>query len=42
MKSFFITPVFNKENMIGNVLEGITQSVAGEYTAIFIIDGCRR
>lgn len=40
MKSYFITPVFNKENMIGKVLEGIAQSVSGAYTAIFIIDGC--
>lgn len=42
MKSFFIIPTFNKEHLIGKVIEGIHLSVSSTmpYKMIFIVDGC--
>lgn len=42
MRSFFIAPVFNKENLIAQVCNGILQSVSkdADFKVIFIIDGC--
>ena len=42
MRSFFIVPVFNKENLILQVCNGILQSVSkdADFKVIFIIDGC--
>jgi len=40
MKTYFILPIFNKEDLIHDVLEGIVNSVSGEYKVITILDGC--
>jgi len=40
MKTYFILPIFNKEELIENVLEGITNSISGDYKVITILDGC--
>lgn len=42
MRCYFIIPTFNKESMIGKVIEGIHNCVSKtmDYKIIFIIDGC--
>lgn len=40
MVSYFIIPVHNKENLIGQVIDGILKSVSDDYKIIFVIDGC--
>ena len=40
MMSYFIIPVHNKENLIGQVIDGILKSVSDDYKIIFVIDGC--
>lgn len=40
MKSYFILPVHNKENLIEQVLEGIVSSCSGDYHIVCILDGC--
>ena len=42
MKCFFITPTYNKAHLIGQVFDGIVNSVSGEmdYKIIFVVDGC--
>ena len=40
MKSFYIVPVYNKEFLIKDVLQGIVDNTSGDYKIITIIDGC--
>ena len=42
MTAYFITPVYNKENLIGEVIDGIYKSISEtmDYKIIFVIDGC--
>lgn len=40
MKTYFILPIFNKEDLIKDVLQGIVDSVAGEYKVVVVLDGC--
>ena len=42
MKAYFIIPVYNKENLIEQVIEGVYNSVSEQmpYEIIFIVDGC--
>lgn len=42
MKTFFVVPVFNKENLIEKVCNGILSSVSkgSDHTVVFVIDGC--
>lgn len=42
MKCFFVVPTFNKQDLIGNVIEGIHLSVSNQmpYKVVFIVDGC--
>jgi len=40
LKSYFILPIHNKEALLENVLQGIVDSVSGDYKIIAILDGC--
>ena len=40
MKTFFILPIFNKEDLLNNVLQGIVDSVTGDFKVVTILDGC--
>jgi hypothetical protein len=41
MKSFFILPIHNKQELITQVLEGIVNSCEGDYHVVAILDGCK-